>query len=265
MDLQPSDTNHMTAAIPSALQYYAPPDPGKWRAILFAAVVHMALFAFLWIGVRWQSEVPVAEVAEVWDMPTREEAPKEQVPVPPPRPAVVEEQKIAPEIALAQERKHKADLKAEADAQRAKELEEKANKKKLEKEIKAKEAAEKKAHDDEVARMVAGFSPNNNGTATQSTSAKANQTYLDAIRAKIKSKHIYTGSTNVTGNPRAIFKIEQLPSGEISSIKKIKGSEIPAFDDSVEKAITNSSPLPKRKDGTVTRELDITFNFKDLL
>ena len=37
-----------------------------------------------------------------------------------------------------------------------------------------------------------------------------------------------------------------------------------ADDAAVENAINKSSPLPKKKDGTVERELDIVFNLKDL-
>ncbi|MDP5009403.1 MAG: hypothetical protein NWQ13_10600, partial [Glaciimonas sp.] len=45
--------------------YAVPQEPGRWRAIALAAIVHAALFLFLWAGVRWQSEVPIAVEAEV--------------------------------------------------------------------------------------------------------------------------------------------------------------------------------------------------------
>jgi colicin import membrane protein len=39
---------------------------------------------------------------------------------------------------------------------------------------------------------------------------------------------------------------------------------VPAFDDAVEKGINKSSPLPKKKDGTVERSLVINFHMKDM-
>jgi colicin import membrane protein len=85
-----------------------------------------------------------------------------------------------------------------------------------------------------------------------------------AITAKIKSNISYAGSQDVPGNPRAEFKISQLPTGEIISVRKIKSSGIPAYDAAVENAISKSSPLPKKKDGTVERDINATFNLKDL-
>ena len=69
---------------------------------------------------------------------------------------------------------------------------------------------------------------------------------------------------SLPGNPRAEFKISQLPTGEIISVRKIKSSGIPAYDTAVENAIMKSSPLPKKKDGTVERDINAGFNLKDL-
>ncbi|MQR01144.1 cell envelope integrity protein TolA [Glaciimonas sp. GS1] len=108
--------------------YLVPQEPGRWRAIALAAVVHFALLAFLWIGVQWQSKVPVAVEAEVWSMDAKEAAPPAPTPPPvlqpepvtpeplpepkpviaPPPPKVVEQPVVPdPEIALAKERKRK--------------------------------------------------------------------------------------------------------------------------------------------------------------
>jgi colicin import membrane protein len=68
----------------------------------------------------------------------------------------------------------------------------------------------------------------------------------------------------MAGNPKASFRVEQLPTGEIISVRKIKSSGVAAFDDAVEKGIIKSSPLPKKKDGTVERSLVVDFSMKDL-
>ena len=64
--------------------YSLPPQPGRWRAIALAAVVHAALLAFLWFGVNWQNQTPVAVEAEVWSPQAKEAAPR-AVSAPPPQ------------------------------------------------------------------------------------------------------------------------------------------------------------------------------------
>jgi colicin import membrane protein len=101
--------------------YIVPKEPGRWRALTLAALVHAALLAFLWIGVHWQSETPSTIEAEVWSPQPREAAPipePVQAPEPQPQPQpvikevptpkVVEPPVVKPDIALEQEKKRKA-------------------------------------------------------------------------------------------------------------------------------------------------------------
>jgi colicin import membrane protein len=135
----------MNQAMKDATPYHIPKEPGRWRAITLAAVVHLALLAFLWIGIRWHSETPVAIEAEVWSPQAQQAAPKpepEPEPQPEPTPKVQEapkpqpappvEREVArpqekpvpdPEIALEQERKKKR-LKEEREKRLAEEREE---------------------------------------------------------------------------------------------------------------------------------------------
>ncbi len=150
--------------------YRVPPEPRRWPSIALAAAVHVGLLAFLFIGVNWQNNEPVAVEAEVWDMKTQAAAPPPpppqeieapeptpvpkvvETPPPPPPPRVIEEpQPKAPDIALEREKK-KAEQKKLLAEQRAEEKrleeirEEKAQKKaQLLAEKKEKELAEKKA------------------------------------------------------------------------------------------------------------------------
>lgn len=105
--------------------YTVPKEPGRWRAIMLAVLVHAALFIFLWVGVRWQSETPATIEAEIWNPEPREAAPplppvkqpepvKEEQPKPvvreTPKPVVEEPPVKKPDIALEQEKKRKAEL-----------------------------------------------------------------------------------------------------------------------------------------------------------
>ncbi|MFZ4876905.1 cell envelope integrity protein TolA [Janthinobacterium sp. Mn2066] len=174
----------------------------------------------------------------------------------------LEKAKQAKEKALAEE-------KAEAQAQKDKEQKEQAEKKAAaEKAAKAKKAAEQKAADkaraDEMSRITGAVGSGTTGTAAKATAPRMDSGYVAAITTKIKSNIAYSGSTDIPGAPRAVYKIDQLPTGEIISVRKIKSSGLPAYDNAVENAIKKSSPLPKKKDGTVEREIEAVFDMKDL-
>ena len=293
----------MSTMNPAALDstpYRVPPEPSRWRALTLAVVVHAGLLFFLWAGVSWQSTPPVAVEAEVWDMKVQSAAPppepvpepkvEPEVPPPPPkpveRPPEVEPTPKPPDIALEQARlrakevkereekklaeKKLADAKAkkqEEEDKKKQELAEKQKQEKAEKLAKAKaEAAEKKKLDAlrnaEMARITGAIGTS--GTAAKATAPRIDSGYIASITAKVKSNTTFLGSTDVPGNPRAVFKVEQLPTGDIISARKIKSSGVASFDDAVEKGIIKSSPLPKKKDGTVERTLEIGFSMKDL-
>ena len=173
---------------------------------------------------------------------------------------------------LEKAKKDKADKeKAEKAEKAAEEKAEKeaANKKAAsEKAAKEKKAAEEKkalekSRADNLNRMMAQAGNGTTGTAEKATAPRKDSGYVAALTSKIKGNIAYSGSTDVPGNPRAVFKIEQLPTGEIISVRKIKSSGLPAYDSSVENAIKKSSPLPKKKDGTVEREIELIFEMKE--
>ncbi len=306
--------------------YHVPPEPNRWPAIGLAVGVHALLLAFLWIGVSWQNNAPVAVEAEIWDVATQtaapppapapEPEPEPETPPPQPAPKAVEPPPVVekpqpkqPDIALEREKKRKEELKrkqleeerelaeqkraeekkakalaekkereleekkAKADAEKKeaeKKKKEEAEKKKKEEADKKKKAAEEQkkldaARAEEMRRITgAAGNPTSTGTAEKSTAPRIDKGYSAAITAKVKGNTSYAGSLDEPGNPTASFRVEQLPTGEIISVRKIKSSGVPAFDDAVEKGITKSSPLPKKKDGTVERSLVIEFHMKDL-
>ncbi|TWI70216.1 colicin import membrane protein [Pseudoduganella lurida] len=192
-----------------------------------------------------------------------------------------DDRKLAEQKKLDEKKKREEEAKerklAEEKAEKQKEKEEElAEKKKAEedkKKLAAKEASKKaaeKASADKLAkqrademRRIMGAAGGSSGTAEKSTAPRMDSGYVAAITAKIKSNIAYSGG-DAPGNPRAEFKITQLPTGEIVSVRKVKSSGIPAYDTAVENAIAKSSPLPKKKDGTVERDINAGFNLKDL-
>ena len=155
--------------------YTVPKEPGRWRALALAALVHVALLAFVWIGIRWQNETPATVEAEVWSMTAKEAAPRPQPPAPvkpepepkpvvkeTPKPPPVEEKPVEkPDIALEQEKKRKEEERKrreleeerrQAELKKRKEEEERQRQEKLaeQKRIEA-EKAEKAAKEKKLA------------------------------------------------------------------------------------------------------------------
>jgi colicin import membrane protein len=67
-----------------------PSEPGRWRAIILALVMHLILLLILWFSVSWQNQKPVAVEAEIW-------SPQSTVAAPPPPPPPITPPEPAPE------------------------------------------------------------------------------------------------------------------------------------------------------------------------
>ncbi|SNS32256.1 Cell division and transport-associated protein TolA [Noviherbaspirillum humi] len=211
----------------STTPYQVPKEPGRWRALALAALVHGLLLVFLWIGVRWQNETPVAVEAEVWSPQPREAAPApEPKPEPEPQPIARAEprptpdvsppppakQEIKPEpkpvekpdIALEQEKKRKAEerKRREEEEERREELkrkealkqkqleQDKAERAKLEKEKAAQLAKEKadKEKADKLAREKAEKDKAEKLAKEQADKEKADKLAKEKAAADAKRK-----------------------------------------------------------------------------
>ncbi|WP_028104069.1 energy transducer TonB [Pseudoduganella violaceinigra] len=271
--------------------YRVPKRHGGSRAFALAVVMHGVLFAFLWVGIRWNND-PTGVDAEIWDVTTQMAAPKapEPAPEPEPEPPAREPEPVAPppevarplpkepDIALEKKKKEKekkdaedkklAELKKklEDEKKRLADLDQQDKLKKLEEE-KAKKQAElkekeklAKARAAEMQRIMGSAAAGSTGTAARSTAPRLDDGYKAAIVTKIRSFLNYPGQDDV----EAVYTITQLPTGEVLGVRKVKSSGVPAYDTAIENAIRNASPLPKRKDGSVEREITATFKLKEM-
>jgi colicin import membrane protein len=153
------------------IPYTIPPEPHQWRSVVLALLVHLALLAFLWVGVSWQSLTPTTVEAEIWDTKSRDAAPPppepEPVPEPPkpvpetkpPVPEVAPEPpkaKLAdPDIALEQDKKRKQEKEKEKLAEEKQNREEQEKKQIAEEQKRQKEEQalkDKKKLDEELKR-----------------------------------------------------------------------------------------------------------------
>jgi len=268
--------------------YRVPKRHGGTRAFALALAMHCVLFVFLWVGIRWNND-PVGVDAEIWDMTTQMAAPKApepepqpepepeppaRTPEPPPPPEVVKPVQPDPEIALQKKKeKEKKELEEKKLAELKKKLEDAKREAELEKQEKLeKEKAKKladlkekekvaKARAAEMQRIMGSAAAGSTGTAARSTAPNLDKGYVAKLRTKIMGRIDYPGAKQ---DIEARFMVSQLPSGEVMSVKKTKSSGVAAYDTAVENAIYKASPLPKRDDGTVARELELVFNLKDV-
>jgi colicin import membrane protein len=269
--------------------YRVPKRHGGTRAFALALAMHCVLFVFLWVGIRWNND-PTGVDAEIWDVTTQMAAPKMQEPEPepekepeppkavtppPPPPEVVKPLPKEPDIALqkkkekekkeAEDKQKLADLKKKLDDEKKRQAD-LDKKEKLEQE-KAKKQAELKEKERlakvraaELQRIAGQAAAGSVGQAARSTAPRLDDGYKAALVTRIRSFLNYPGQEDI----EAVYTITQLPSGEVLGVRRVKSSGVPAYDTAIESAIRNASPLPKRKDGTVEREITATFKLKEM-
>lgn len=290
--------------------YAVPREPGRWRAIVLAALVHAGLFAFLWIGIRWQNETPVAVEAEVWSMQPREAAPKpqpvEDQPPPPPAPPLPRQAvetpapKVEqPDIALEQEKKRRQlqreqeqaeqarqdKLQKAAAEQRERQREQQRAQEQADAQARQKQAADlKKAaadkqrkqeaqqaklleqlRDADMRRIAGGAAVGSGGSgdAAKSQGGRADASYLQRVGAKIKSNTTFGGADGLSGNPTVEYAVDLLPDGSIRSVRKLKSSGVPGFDEAVLRAIEKSQPYPPDRSGAAPSGFTVSHRPKD--
>ncbi len=245
-------------------------DPGKVTSFVLAATVHLALFAVLVFGVRWQNRPPESISVELWEPPPAPvvEAPKPapKVDPAPPPPIAVKPEPVPPRPEIAEKAPPpkpkpvpkpvpkaapKAVAKAEPFKPRVDET-----RKRIREELAREQTAlaidrERQQIRDQLARDAA------------TASSRSRAEWVDKIRAKIRGNIILP--PDLQGNPEAHFLVTLLPTGEVLTRRLTKSSGHRGYDEAVERAILKSSPLPRpdRMDN-FERELRLTFRPRDL-
>lgn len=66
--------------------------------------------------------------------------------------------------------------------------------------------------------------------------------YKQAIQQKVRGYLLRP--PGLSGNPEAVFEVDQLPTGEVLNVRLKRSSGTPALDDAIERSIRRASPLP---------------------
>lgn len=244
------------------------------NAIAASAGIHLLLLVGLVISFHWSRSDSKPVQVELWSSLPGNPRPAAQAPSPaPPKPTAASDQKA--DIALHKKRELAKKEEAAKAALKEKEAAETRRKAAEQKRAQEREAAKLEAQRKaELARL--GVDPNAKANAqgkdiaTKAGVAKGaeigDKTGIDAsyavmIQARIKARINYPDRG--PGNPEAVVLVEQTPTGEITGVRVVKPSGTPAWDAAVQRAIWAASPLPKKKDGTVERVLELALRPKE--
>lgn len=252
------------------------------NAVSAALLMHGLLAAALLFSLQWNKRTPPVQ-AELWsgmpqDLPAQVIRPAPVIkPTPPVPPPPAPEEKA--DIALQQKKDEPKKVepkkieppKEDPAKERARQ---EALKKATEKKLTEQKAAEQlqTQRQAELSRLL-GIDPNAkagaqgkdaatkvgvaNGGAEIGSKTGADADYEAMIQTRIRLRINYPARSSA--NPEALVRVDQLPTGEVVAVKLIQPSGTPAWDEAVQRAIWAASPLPKRKDGTVARVLELTF------
>ncbi|MDQ0034909.1 colicin import membrane protein [Variovorax boronicumulans] len=235
------------------------------------------------------------------EAPTPAPAPPPPAPTPPPPPAAKAPEPApapkAPDIALEREKKLKeqkeqkereleqqqqqqkkkeleAKQRAEDDAQRKKEQQQKLAEQKKQQEAEAKqaeakkaEAAAKQAAADRAATLkrmqgLAGASGADDSKGTALRSSGPSSGYAGRIAAAVRPNITFPDADTVNGNPAAEFEVNLAPDGTIVGVKLTRSSGLPAWDEAAERGLRKTDKLPRDTDGRIFPSLIVSLRPK---
>jgi colicin import membrane protein len=245
-----------------ALNVFQRPEHALGRSFALSAIIHIALAAVLFLGVRWQSHAPETVTVDLVESPPPAPAPKPvaEPPKPPPPEIKPEPPQVRrPDIATPEKKKvvkeppKKAPPKVDPDFQ----------KRMREQVAQEQKALDKQRQERELRDLLARQQAD---SARQAAAArnKALNEYIGRIQATIRRNIPESAIEGIPGNPAAVVDVVQLPTGEVLSVRIRKSSGYPRYDDAIERAILKASPLPLPASREMfQRALELTFRPQD--
>lgn len=171
---------------------------------------------------------------------------KKPEPKPEPKPDPKAEAKARAEQARIDQAK--ADKEAKASAARARELEDRRMRELMARD--SENASQSRQIQEELARVA--------GAKASAARNKAIEAYIEKIRAKVKGNIVLP--PGVSGDPFALFYVDQLPDGSVIEVRLKRSTGNAQLDGAIERAIQKSSPLPRPdKPELFNRTLELKF------
>jgi colicin import membrane protein len=233
-----------------------------------ALAMHALLFGAFAYVVRWNTQEPAPVVAELWvGSPT----PVIEVPPPPPPPPPKVETPPEPpkpdaDIVTKEEKKpppKKEEPKVEEKKPPPKKEEPKKDliadlMKKQDAQSRAERDAMRQSEADRIAQQMSQDQALTGAPQPGAGNARDSD-YRARLVALIKSRIVYAVPEGTPASVYADVQVDLLPTGEVTSIRFLKPSELPEYDAAVERAIRRIDPFPRKPDGTIYRTITIRF------
>jgi len=251
--------------------------PGRWRAVVYAVLVHVAIVAALVVGFRWNQSPPAIAPGKPIDAVVAEDPQKKKAEEQKRREDDARKQAEAEKKRQEQEARKREDeqRRMEAERQRQAEAEKKQQtelkrqqeeenrraeeKKRREEEVRKQADAEKKRQEEtrkqleaERRRKAAEESLKQQLVAEEEVRAEAARAgraatemdkYREAIRQRVSNR--WNEPSNVPRGLKCLVRVRFVPgTWDIVEVVIVRGSGNKIFDDSVERAVLAASPLP---------------------
>ncbi len=239
----------------------------SWGAFALSALAHMILLAGLIWGVRISSQTPAVLEAELWSsLPQQAPAPTVEPSQAPSLPKFQAEPIIEPEktpdIVLEKNRpltKKIEPVKTEptkiAPPKESGKNSEQQKKQEQERKKIQEERLRTERFNQDIQSLMAGADSVN-------ASPKGDANWITRTAARIRANAIFSPD-NVGGNPAVEYAVELDPAGGVLSIRKLRASGLPGFDEAVERAIRKSEPFAPDASGKVPRNFVIQHRLRD--
>lgn len=228
-------------------------DPYRFSAGVLAMAVHIAFFALLVMGVRWQNHHPDSFSVELWD----------NLPVQEPAEAPVQDQASAEKVAEPESARSNVPQKADIEL-RDKKVRKPAKPQPSEKALREKRLREEqRLMEAYVEKQRLAERERVRAEVLAATSAEMGR-YQDMIRSKIR--HNIVMPPDVLPTAAAEFRVTLLPDGSVLDAVLLKSSGNGAYDEATERAIYKAQPLPIPTDPVLKkrfRELRLTIRPED--
>jgi colicin import membrane protein len=265
--------------------------PGRYRAVVYAALVHVAVAAVLIVGFDWTTppEAPAlpplqASVVEDPDVKRqeqererqRQESQRQIAEAERERKAEEERKRVEAQRQLDEQRRLEQQRKIDEERKRQEEIKRKHEEERKRKDEERKKAdaenkrQEMKKKEDDVRRKESLESLKQQleaeeraraDTAKSTRAATEADKYKALIRDKVSRNWIRPLGAK-TGL-RCVVRVRLVPGGDVLEAVVVKGSGNPVFDRSVEAAVHKASPLPLPADPELFdyfRDIEFLFN-----
>ncbi|MDR2031702.1 MAG: TonB C-terminal domain-containing protein [Azoarcus sp.] len=249
----------------------------KFLSLILTIAVHIGLLVFLFFGVNWQSQPLSALEVGLVSAPSRSATRSKPPPVKPPEPVNPPPEPIKPPepvkpppepvkpppepvkpppepVKPPTVRGVKPEISTRAPKQKQPTPRREQTPKPLEMiETNTSSQIDRALQQrDEEKKVNELLSENDAGLA-----GKLDDAYQREIAAKVRGNLVRP--PNLSGNPEAIFEIDQGPDGTVFAVRRGSSSGNQALDEAIERAINRSSPLPLPAQGRPPRTLTLKF------